>query len=190
MGSFSLLQRIFLTQELNRGLLHCRWILYQLSHQDHENPDPPVFGHSVVCFSPGSDSCLIRYLKNPAAAVSSSPSRSPLRKEPCLLRQPKEPWTPFPTDQSRERGLWVGPGSGGLGRGLTWAPSCTRPPASLSRSPSQGHPARRAQIPAVASSSPLCVETPFGMGRPQATGAAVCSGAAAVSNRNKPPQIL
>ena len=32
-GSLSLLQRIFLTQESNRGLLHCRWILYQLSHQ-------------------------------------------------------------------------------------------------------------------------------------------------------------
>ena len=32
MGSLSLLQRIFLTQELNWGLLHCRWILYQLSH--------------------------------------------------------------------------------------------------------------------------------------------------------------
>ena len=32
-GSLSLLQRIFLTQELNRGLLHCRWILYQLSYQ-------------------------------------------------------------------------------------------------------------------------------------------------------------
>ena len=122
-GSFSFLQGIFLTQELNQGLLHCRWILYQLSHQDHESPDPPVFGHSVMCFSPGSDSCLMRYLKNPAAAVSSSPSRSPLRKEPCLLRQPKEPWTPFPTDQSRERGRWVGPGSGGLGRGLTWDPS-------------------------------------------------------------------
>ena len=29
----SLLQRIFLTQELNWGLLHCRWILYQLSSQ-------------------------------------------------------------------------------------------------------------------------------------------------------------
>ena len=27
-GSLSLLQRIFLTHELNRGLLHCRWILY------------------------------------------------------------------------------------------------------------------------------------------------------------------
>ena len=32
-GSLSLLQRIFLTQESNRHLLHCRWILYQLSYQ-------------------------------------------------------------------------------------------------------------------------------------------------------------
>ena len=31
--SLSLLQRIFPTQELNRGILHCRWILYQLSYQ-------------------------------------------------------------------------------------------------------------------------------------------------------------
>ena len=31
-GSLSLLQRIFLTQELNWGLLHCRQILYQLSY--------------------------------------------------------------------------------------------------------------------------------------------------------------
>ena len=33
MGSLSLLQKIFPTQELNQGLLHCRWILYQLSYQ-------------------------------------------------------------------------------------------------------------------------------------------------------------
>ena len=32
-GSLSLLQEIFPTQELNWGLLHCRWILYQLSYQ-------------------------------------------------------------------------------------------------------------------------------------------------------------
>ena len=32
-GSLSLLQGIFLTQELNWGLLHCRQILYPLSHQ-------------------------------------------------------------------------------------------------------------------------------------------------------------
>ena len=31
-GSLSLLQWIFLTQELDWGLLHCRWILYQMSY--------------------------------------------------------------------------------------------------------------------------------------------------------------
>ena len=31
-GSLSLLQWIFLTQESSWGLLHCRWILYQLSY--------------------------------------------------------------------------------------------------------------------------------------------------------------
>ena len=32
-NSLSLLQRIFLTQELNQGLLHCRQILYQLNYE-------------------------------------------------------------------------------------------------------------------------------------------------------------
>ena len=32
-GSLSLLKWIFLTQESNQSLLHCRWILYQLSYQ-------------------------------------------------------------------------------------------------------------------------------------------------------------
>ena len=33
-GSLSLLQGIFPTQGSNPGLLHCRWILYQLSHKE------------------------------------------------------------------------------------------------------------------------------------------------------------
>ena len=33
LSSLSPLQRIYLTQESNRGLLHCSWILYQLSYQ-------------------------------------------------------------------------------------------------------------------------------------------------------------
>ena len=33
-GSLSLFQWNFLTQESNQGLLHCRRILYQLSHQE------------------------------------------------------------------------------------------------------------------------------------------------------------
>ena len=36
-GSVSLLQGIFLTQESNRGLLYCRQILYQLSYQRSPN---------------------------------------------------------------------------------------------------------------------------------------------------------
>ena len=32
-GCHFLLQRIFLTQGLNQGCLHCKWILYHLSHQ-------------------------------------------------------------------------------------------------------------------------------------------------------------
>ena len=32
-GSLSFLQQISPTQELNRGVLHCRWIIYQLSYQ-------------------------------------------------------------------------------------------------------------------------------------------------------------
>ena len=32
-GSLFLLQQIFPMQELNRDLLHCKWILYQLSYQ-------------------------------------------------------------------------------------------------------------------------------------------------------------
>ena len=38
-GSLSLLQQIFPTQEVNRGLLHGRWILYQLSYQGSPDRD-------------------------------------------------------------------------------------------------------------------------------------------------------
>ena len=38
-GSLSLLQRIFLTQESNRGLLHCRWMLYQLNYRGNPSAD-------------------------------------------------------------------------------------------------------------------------------------------------------
>ena len=36
-GNLFLLQGIFLTQESNQGLLHCRQILYQLSYQGSPN---------------------------------------------------------------------------------------------------------------------------------------------------------
>ena len=36
-GNQSLLQGIFLIQELNWGLLHCSWSLYQLSYKGNPN---------------------------------------------------------------------------------------------------------------------------------------------------------
>ena len=42
-SSLSLLQGIFPTKESNRGLLHCRQILYQLSYQKtHDKPRQPI----------------------------------------------------------------------------------------------------------------------------------------------------
>ena len=50
-GSLSLLQGIFPTQESNWGLLHCRWILYQLSYQG--SPQSPSGIHYLItCFVP------------------------------------------------------------------------------------------------------------------------------------------
>ena len=42
-GSLSLFQGIFPTQELNWGLLHCWWILYQLSSQGSSDPQTNLF---------------------------------------------------------------------------------------------------------------------------------------------------
>ena len=49
-GSLSLLQWIFQTQESNRGLLHCRWILYRLSHKG----SPRILQWVAYPFSRGS----------------------------------------------------------------------------------------------------------------------------------------
>ena len=47
-GSISLLQQIFLTQESNWGLLHCKWIFYQLSYQG----SPKSFSHVRLFVTP------------------------------------------------------------------------------------------------------------------------------------------
>ena len=48
-GSLSLLQRIFLTQELKQGLLHCKWILYQLSYRGSPRYIKSHFKKEVWC---------------------------------------------------------------------------------------------------------------------------------------------
>ena len=61
-GSLSLLQWIFLTQELNWGLLHCRRILYQLGYQRISPIGKEIISQgdtiSSVQFSSVTQSCL------------------------------------------------------------------------------------------------------------------------------------
>ena len=49
-GSLSLLQGIFPTQELNWGLLHCRPILYQLSYEGSPIPGKEGLTFIIVLF--------------------------------------------------------------------------------------------------------------------------------------------
>jgi len=49
-SSYSLLRGIFLTQGSNPGLLDCRWIVYQLSHQG----SPRILEWVAYPFSRGS----------------------------------------------------------------------------------------------------------------------------------------
>ena len=54
-GSLSLLRRIFPTQESNWGLLHCRWILYQLSYLQFSSiaQSCPTLCDPMNCSTPG-----------------------------------------------------------------------------------------------------------------------------------------
>ena len=66
MGSLSLLQQIFPTQEENQGLLHCRQILYQLSYK-------------------GSPLCSLHIFKSPQnSAKLRNPGFLLLKNEPAV----------------------------------------------------------------------------------------------------------
>ena len=81
-SSLSLRQRIFPTQESNQGLLHCRWIRYQLSHQG----SPRIL--EWVAFPPPGD------IPDPGIKPSSSSSQADslsvdlLGKFPVLYSKP------------------------------------------------------------------------------------------------------
>ena len=66
-GSHSLLQGIFLTQRLNLGLLHCRQMLYHLSHQGSRPTNILTAVARVTCDLPARPSPLppsLIFLKN------------------------------------------------------------------------------------------------------------------------------
>ena len=80
MGCYSLLQRIFLTQGLNSGLLHGRWILYHLSHQ--KSSDSKLLEGKLLYF-------IISYFSAFAAVTSVvSNSVQPHRQQPTRLPRP------------------------------------------------------------------------------------------------------
>ena len=114
-GSLSLLQRIFPTQELNLGLLHCRWILCQLSYEGSPNmwwwfslivKLCPTLCGSMDCSPPGSSVHGIlqaRILEWVAISFSIlfkvvyiCQSHSPSSSHPALPTTPTPtPWCPY-----------------------------------------------------------------------------------------------
>ena len=72
-GSLYLLQQIFLTQESNRGLLHCRQILYQLNYEGSKQTQFKVhlINHHCLrsCYSESKFKCS-HILISPAPFIS------------------------------------------------------------------------------------------------------------------------
>ena len=68
MGSLSLLQGIFPTQELNPGLLHYGWILYQLSHREARNYRMDRYNFCCCC-------CVASVMSNSVRPHGLQPTR-------------------------------------------------------------------------------------------------------------------
>ena len=104
-GSLSLLQWIFLTQESNQGILHCRWILYQLSYQGS-----PCIG-KLITEPPGKSPSVLLFLKELRIQPIASMGHFVFHKSSCgvshlpsscslfLLCDDMLPVLYFPTDQ-------------------------------------------------------------------------------------------
>ena len=75
-GSLSLLQGVFPTQESNWGLLHCRRIIYQLSYEKPKWKSLPLWREGLETLLSNSSSCTRRFLFS-AWKVIRSPSPCP-----------------------------------------------------------------------------------------------------------------
>ena len=91
-GSLSLLQGHFLTQELNWGLLHCRRILYQLSHQG--SPQFTCFCDAEV---PLPKDLLFTPHHHPTPLPTTEAKQPPSRPELCC---------PLSQPGSQPKGIW------------------------------------------------------------------------------------
>ena len=75
-GCHSLLQGIFPTQGWNQGLLHCRWILYQLSHQ----------GIQVIRITCVLGTCVLSFSKESLQFPNKPPAASAFNTGPPKAR--------------------------------------------------------------------------------------------------------
>ena len=139
MGSHSLLERIFQTQGLNPGLLHCRWILYHLSHMNPFQVPP------MELFSPFSSVqslSHVRLFATPwtAALQASYPSPTPgVYSNSCPLSQWCHPtisssvipfsshFQSFPTSGSFQMSQFFISGGQSIGSSFNISPSSEHP---------------------------------------------------------------
>ena len=87
LGSFSLLQGIFSTQGSNPSLPHCRWILYQLSHQGSDVEESAVRETQVR--SLGQEDPLEKEMANHSSVLA---WKIPWTEEPGRLRSMGSQW--------------------------------------------------------------------------------------------------
>ena len=81
-GSLSLLQGIFPTQESNPGLWRCRWILYQLSYQGSPHPNIPGYKENRV---------FIRHSVSSSHIITSFPGGTVIKNLPTNAGN-RKPW--------------------------------------------------------------------------------------------------
>ena len=86
-GCHSLLQGIFPTQESNLGLLHCREILYHLSHQGSQKTDG---SESIVSFESFKEIKYSRKMQNEGSQFKEQ--RRQWHPTPVLLRGKSHGW--------------------------------------------------------------------------------------------------
>lgn len=65
MDSLSLLQHIFVTQELNQVILHCRRVLYQLSYQESPASLTPILSEEVCVGTTTRSGCMGTLIVSP-----------------------------------------------------------------------------------------------------------------------------
>ena len=93
-GSLSFLQGIFPTQGSNPGLLHCRWVLYQLSHKGSPwaTWERLMLGDCKWYQIPGSEHLLINQMKECMVHLCEQLDMGHCKTQSCMPGNPRRGW--------------------------------------------------------------------------------------------------